>query len=120
MNKKSSITEKKFMSQIIRIAKAYGWICYHTFDSRRSEPGFPDLVLVRETVLFRELKTDDGKLTPEQKAWGDKLRNAGANYAVWRPSMAQEITKEIQGRFHRANGFTARSLERQESSDEST
>ena len=95
---KIRITEKKFQSQIVQLAKLYGWTVYHTYDSRRSEPGFPDLVLVRETVLFRELKTDDGKLTPAQKAWGDTLKKAGANYAVWRPSMAQEINEEIRGR----------------------
>ena len=39
----SLLNEKKFQSQVVRIAKVFGWLCYHTYDSRRSEPGFPDL-----------------------------------------------------------------------------
>ena len=85
------MTEKQFQSHVIRYAKKRGWQIYHTYDSRRSEPGFPDLVLVRHKVLYRELKTDRGKLTEPQKAWGNSLTTAGADYAVWRPKELQEI-----------------------------
>ena len=85
------ITEKHFQSHVLRYAKKRGWHVYHTHDSRRSEPGFPDLVLVRNKVLFRELKTDKGRLTAAQKAWGESLTTAGADYAVWRPKALQEI-----------------------------
>ena len=75
----------------------FGWMCYHTYDSRRSEPGFPDLVLVRDkVVMFRELKTDKGRLTTAQKNWGDKLTEAGSDYAVWRPKDIDEIVKELR------------------------
>jgi hypothetical protein len=33
-----------------------GWRVYHTWDSRKSEPDFPDLVLVRDRVMFAELQ----------------------------------------------------------------
>jgi hypothetical protein len=60
---------------------------YHTHDSRRSEPGFPDLVLVRhERLLFVELKSGKGKLTPAQAQWFGRLSQAGASVRVWRPS----------------------------------
>ena len=88
--------EKDFQAQVIRIAKALGWLIYHTYDSRRSEPGFPDLVMVRgDRILYRELKTEKGRLTPHQKIWGEKLSEAGADYAVWRPSMKDEIESEL-------------------------
>ena len=58
------MTEKAFQSDVMRVAKMLGWLCYHTFDSRRSASGFPDLVLVRERVLFRELKVGKNKLSP--------------------------------------------------------
>ena len=85
------MTEKAFQSQIIHYAKKQGWHVYHTYDSRRSEPGFPDLVLVRNKVLYRELKTDKGRLTASQQAWKESLTTAGADYEIWRPNQIQEI-----------------------------
>ena len=93
--KKYSPPEKEFQAKVISLAKQLGWLYYHTHDSRRSEPGFPDLILVRERVLYRELKTEKGRLTKAQKAWGDKLTAAGADSAVWRPSDMQEIVKQL-------------------------
>ena len=92
----SLITEKDFQHTVVEVAKLYGWIHYHTYSSKRSPAGFPDLVLVRDRVLFRELKTDTGKLSPHQKLWGDKLTAAGADFAVWRPLMLNEIYKELR------------------------
>ena len=61
--------EGKFQAAIIELATVCGWLAYHTHDSRRSTPGFPDLVLVRGGVLlFRELKTDTGKTSKAQLA----------------------------------------------------
>ena len=62
-------------------------MCYHTHDSRRSEPGFPDVVVVGpHGLLWRELKSSTGRLTPDQRVWLDKLRQAGSDVDVWRPS----------------------------------
>ncbi len=55
-----------------------GWRLYHTRDSRRSPAGFPDLVLVsrgRGRLLFVELKSDTGRVRPEQAEWLDVLRS---------------------------------------------
>ena len=93
----SLINEKKFQSRVVQAANMFGWMCYHTYDSRRSNPGFPDLVLVRDKVLFRELKTDKGRLTTAQKSWGDNLTKAGSDYDVWRPKDMDEIVKELRG-----------------------
>ena len=89
------MTEKQFQMQIVMVAKANGWTVYHTYDSRRSEPGFPDLVLVRDRVLFRELKTDAGRMSNAQEAWGQKLTEAGADFKVWRPQDTPDIIKEL-------------------------
>ena len=59
---------------------------YHAYDSRRSVPGWPDLVLVGHSIMFRELKSATGTLRPEQREWRDELRAAGANWAIWRPA----------------------------------
>ena len=87
--------EKAFQAHLIAYAKNKGWKVYHTYDSRKCEPGFPDLVLVRERILYRELKSEKGRLTQTQKAWGDALTLAGANFKVWKPSMIQEIYEEL-------------------------
>ena len=90
------MTEKSFQSLVVFYAKSRGWRVYHTYDSRRSEPGFPDLLLVRHKILYRELKIEKGRVSPAQKAWGESLTEAGADYAVWRPSMINAIYKELK------------------------
>lgn len=90
------MTEKQFQSEIVKFAKRCGWSVYHTHDSRRSEPGFPDLVLVKDRVLYRELKTDTGRISKAQKIWGQALIKAGADFKVWRPRDLQTIIKELR------------------------
>lgn len=86
------MTDKAFQARVVQVAKIHQWLVYHTYDSRRSTPGFPDLVLVKgDRVLFRELKTDQGRLTSAQKLWGERLTKAGQDYAVWRPADRTEI-----------------------------
>lgn len=64
------MSEAAFQEQVIHIAKLYGWLHFHTFDSRRSEPGFPDLVLVRSPeLIFAELKAERGRLSADQVKW---------------------------------------------------
>ena len=60
--------------------------------------GFPDLVLVRERVIFAELKSETGRLSPEQKTWGDKLFIADCEIYNWRPSDWDKIIKILEGR----------------------
>ena len=83
----ASISEKQFQAQVVELAQLFGWLVYHTYDSRRSAHGFPDLVLVRgERVLFVELKRQDGKATPKQRVWLEALKAAGQEVYLWRPS----------------------------------
>lgn len=76
--------EKDWQQAVMDLARLRGWLCYHTHDSRRSEPGFPDLVMVRgDRVLYRELKREGNKPTAEQRRWIDALWDAGQDVAVW-------------------------------------
>ena len=93
--KNINVSEKVFQSELVDFAKSRGWRVYHTYDSRRCEPGFPDLVLVREKVLYRELKSEKGRMTKSQSEWGESLVSAGADFAVWKPHMIKEIFKEL-------------------------
>ena len=81
----ASITEKAWMWTVINHARAFGWMEYHTFDSRKSRRGFPDLVLVRERLLFAELKREGEDLEPDQVTWRDLLIAAGQAWYLWRP-----------------------------------
>lgn len=90
-------TEAEFSRDFISFAKMVGWLGYHTKDSRQSEPGFPDWVLVRERHLFVELKTDKGRLSRYQMVWVERLKLAGAEVYVWRPRDWDEIVKVLQG-----------------------
>lgn len=48
--------------------------------------GYPDLTIVGAGgVIWRELKADQGRLSAEQKLWIQRLVEAGADVAVWRP-----------------------------------
>lgn len=82
------MTEKAWQAAVVQLATLYGWLVYHTYDSRRSNPGWPDLVLVRANtgeILYVELKTDKGKTTPAQDVWLAALRACGQEAHVWRP-----------------------------------
>lgn len=48
--------------------------------------GWPDWVLVGPSgVLYRECKSNRGRLSADQKAWFEALRAAGCDVAEWRP-----------------------------------
>lgn len=83
----SSMTERDLQAVTIELAEWLGWLSYHTYDSRRSQPGFPDLILVRrDRAIAVELKSGRGKVTAEQQTWLDALASAGIPTAVWRPA----------------------------------
>jgi len=79
--------ERELQAQVVELARWLGWLVYHTYDSRRSAPGFPDLVMVHEgsgALLFAELKRDGQHPTPEQQRWLRALGRRGVAF-VWRP-----------------------------------
>ena len=80
------MTEKQLQAAVVRLAQIQQWKVYHTYDSRRSEPGFPDLVLARDDqLMFVELKSAKGKVTEAQEQWLRALVKGGAIADVWRP-----------------------------------
>lgn len=88
------MTEAQLQSAVMDLAKLSGYeLCYHVHDSRRSQPGFPDLVLAstsRKRLLFRELKTNAGRLSPAQ---------ADCLVVLWRPIdlRSGRIANELRG-----------------------
>lgn len=99
--RRAPLRESQFLQQIRDLAKLTGWETYHTHNSQRSEPGFPDLVLgsaVQKRVLFIELKTAVGRVSKHQQKWLDLLALCGQEAAVWRPADLPEIAKILRGR----------------------
>ena len=111
-------TEKGFMQAVVDLARLQGWLVYHPYDSRRSQKGFPDLTMVRDgRLMFAELKTGKGKLTPAQEEWREELREvswaeaetkdhfgspmfvpcSNVRYFLWRPSDWPEIEQVLEG-----------------------
>jgi hypothetical protein len=92
-----TLTEADFMEKVIARARARGWLVHHCRPCRKADggwttpvqghTGFPDLVLARDgVVLFRELKTDGGRLTDAQRHWLEVLGGE-----VWRPNDWNEV-----------------------------
>ena len=95
-----TMREDALLQHCKRAGAAVGWTVYHTHDSRRSDPGFPDLVLVhprQKRVLYRELKAHRGQLRPAQIEWLNVLALAGQDVGVWRPTdwLSGRISTEL-------------------------
>jgi hypothetical protein len=78
------MSEAELQAAVIDLARRLGWLVYHTHDSRRSPAGFPDLVCVRDRVIYIELKTEKGGLSEEQSQWLLWLDMAGAEVHTFR------------------------------------
>jgi hypothetical protein len=91
------LTEKQWSQQVVDYAKLRGWLCYRTWTSIHSPAGYPDLTMVRDGVLvFAELKTEKGKVTPSQQEWLDALtRHPMVSVYLWRPSDWLEVLEAL-------------------------
>lgn len=91
------LTEKQFMAQVVQLASHLGWRHYHTFDSRRSTAGFPDLFLVRrDRAIAAELKVGKRPVTHEQAEWIRALEAAGIMAYVWRETDWEAIERVLR------------------------
>lgn len=82
----ADMSEDTLQTRVEQIARELGWRHYHTYNSRRSQPGFPDLVMVRRgRIVWRELKSMKGRVSADQRKWLDALEKANADVGVWRP-----------------------------------
>lgn len=103
-------TEAEHQAQVIELAHMLGWHHLHvrrsigkgrTWVTATNIVGWPDLVLFRpaddgqQHLIFAELKSESGKLTPEQEQVLDDLRRSGCEVHVWRPSDMDAIAKRL-------------------------
>jgi hypothetical protein len=92
------MTEREWQREVVALAKHMGWRHYHTHDSRRSEPGWPDLALVRDRLVLAELKTETGRVSAAQERWLSLLSSAGVETYLWRPSDRDEVIRVLSRR----------------------
>jgi hypothetical protein len=100
------VTEAAFQTSVIDLARVTGWMVAHFRPARTEQgwrtpvaadgKGFPDLVLVRERVIFAELKSDTGRLSDDQHAWLAALEAAGVEAYVWRPDDFDQVAATLR------------------------
>ena len=105
-------SEKKFQEHVIELAHARGWrvawfrpvrvqrangTAYYETPVGADGAGWPDLVLVRaDTILFAELKRENGIRKPAQEAWAKALDATGVPVYLWRPRDLLEIERMLR------------------------
>jgi len=91
-------TETQLREQVRGLCKVFGWKFHFTWLAIHSPKGFPDLVLRRPPrLIFAELKTEKGKLTPSQEEWQADLKACGQEVYIWRPSDFEKIAEILRG-----------------------
>jgi hypothetical protein len=95
----ADLSEREWQRTVVDLARQLGWrLTYHTHDSRKSAHGFPDLVLVRERILYLELKSEGGKVSPAQQEWLDALNAADGEAYVIRPRHLSQLATILSTR----------------------
>ena len=114
------MTEAEFATQVEEALDTFGWRWTHFRPARTANgyrtpisghKGFPDYVAVhkdKQRLLFVELKSDKGTLSPEQKDWiGDLTECSRARVEhgslvmsyevyVWRPSDSDTMVETLR------------------------
>jgi len=94
------MSEKDFQAAVVEIAGRFDWHSYHTHRSDRSEPGFPDLNMVRgPRLVYAELKSPDGRVTAAQIVWLTRLALSGrCEVYLWRPEHLEHVAHLLSKR----------------------
>ena len=82
-----AMSERDLQESVRALATGFGLCYFHDHDARQNYSGLPDVIAVGPGgVLWRELKSETGTLTPAQRKWRDALQAGGADWDLWRPS----------------------------------
>lgn len=92
------VSEKAFFETIRPVLTQQQFLWYHTYDSRRSVSGFPDLIALRGRRFWvAELKRVGGQLTPAQQIWLEAFRHIpGCEVYIWTPDDLPTIMEIVQ------------------------
>jgi hypothetical protein len=94
-----AMPEDVLLQHIRATARRLGFVSYHTRNSRKSDPGFPDLLCCNGTrILAIETKSATGKVTSEQALWLSMLQQTGkVETYVLRPADLPQIETILRG-----------------------
>jgi len=103
------VLESELLDVVLGLARLYGFRAVHWRPLRTQHGwrtpvqgdgvGWPDLILVKgRRIIAAELKSDTGRLAPEQQQWLDTLAGAGIETFLWRPSDVQSIADTLAGK----------------------
>lgn len=82
-----AMTERELETRVGDLCAHFKVRRFHHLDSRGTTAGWvDDVILGPRGVLFRELKTQRGRITGAQLVVQGLLRAAGLDVGVWRPS----------------------------------
>lgn len=101
-------SEAEIRMAIRTVLEAHGFVVvdfeqgWRRDGSTRVRKGLPDLAIMAPGGVFawRELKSAKGRLTPEQKAFGEDCRRLGIDWDVWRHedqavAWAEEVRRDV-------------------------
>jgi len=94
-----AMTEKLFQGRVEQALKVAGFAVYHTWSSLHSTKGFPDLIAIhpkRKKIMVVEVKSETGKLRPEQNDWLEWFSLCGIDARVLRPSEFDTFWEDIK------------------------
>jgi hypothetical protein len=104
----AEITERQHQRAVLDLAKLLGWMVTHFRPAQTSKgwrtpvaadgEGFPDLVLIRDRVVFLELKTASGQLSVAQRNWLTRIIRAGGEAYIARPRDLDVLANVLQTR----------------------
>ena len=94
----AELTEADWFECVRDLLNLFGWHWIHQYDSRRSNPGFPDILAVKgHRQLAIELKREGGRVTPAQQRWLDALAATGAEVGVYMPHQRAQLARTLAG-----------------------
>ena len=110
------MTEIEFERKIVELAHMFDWMVASFRPAQTGKgwrtpvkydgKGYPDLTLMHPNgqIIFAEIKAQKGRMSDDQKAWGQMIHAAGrckasraVQYHVWRPSDWDKIVRLLSG-----------------------
>lgn len=88
----ADLTEKDWQEKVLYFAKLYRWSWFHPRYMEGSNAGWPDLAFWKPPQFFlAELKTESGRIRPDQTRVIEELRACRLEVRLWRPRDIDEV-----------------------------
>lgn len=78
-----SMTHEQLDERVRQMCELLNLLHYHTYDSRKSQPGFPDWYIAGEAIYHVENKAGNDTLTADQRKWCFALVDRQPHVHCW-------------------------------------